>query len=159
MSIPRCAPTLLAAVLAAACHAQAPAALTTVASSVEPLPVATKAMACPSQDFDAFLAAFMESEEVQKAFTDVPLRSDSIDANAEPEPRVVTTMVSAEQMTLPVIPDPRSLARRGLANSSRREGRGMVLTLAKPDSGYQISYYFRLDDTCWHLYRKYDESI
>ena len=59
---------------------------------------AQAAPACPARDFPGFLAAFADDVAVQKAFVAVPLRSDTIDPEAEPEPKPVTTMLGADAL-------------------------------------------------------------
>lgn len=130
----------------------------TTQTDVAPVAAPSLSANCPSQDFDAFLAAFMRDVEIQKAFTADPLRSDSIDAQADPEPRPVTTMLSTSQVAYPLIPGPEQQARDGLVLSSARSGNEMTVTLVKPDSDYQVLYYFK-HDACWTLYRKSDESL
>ena len=61
---------------------------------------AQAAPACPARDFPGFLAAFADDVAVQKAFVAVPLRSDTIDPEAEPEPKPVTTMLGADALRL-----------------------------------------------------------
>lgn len=118
----------------------------------------TTAADCPGHDFNRFLSAFIDGIEVQRAFTVLPLRDDSLDAEAEPEPHVVTKMMSASDLQFPVIPSIQQQREQELTMSSHPSGSEMVVTLAKPDSDYQMSYYFRRG-ACWRLYRKSDESI
>lgn len=115
------------------------------------------AQQCPSQDFAMFLTAFVGDSDIQKQFTVRPLQSDSIHADAEPEPQPVTTMLS--DLQFPVIPSQREQIDQGLVMSAEAAGSNvMVVKLAKPDTDYQLSYYFKRD-ACWMLYRKSDESI
>jgi hypothetical protein len=62
------------------------------------LPSAAFAAACPGQSFEAFLTAFGQSAQVQRAHVADPLLSGSIDADAEPEPRMVKRKVSAASL-------------------------------------------------------------
>jgi hypothetical protein len=116
----------------------------------------TKDVTCPSQEFPVFLDAFVGNAEVQKAFTATPLRIDSLDSNAEPEPEPVSTMTS--DFTFPVIPGEKEQSAAGLSLSIERAGSDSVVTLEKADTDYQVLYYFR-KDACWTLYRKEDKSI
>lgn len=129
-----------------------------VAEASAPSLVAMASPRCPAQEFNRFLEVFVDSIEVQRAFTVLPLQSDSVDAEAEPEPRVVTKMLSDSELQFPVIPSTQQQLQQALAMSSHVSGRDMVVKLTKPDSDYQMSYYFR-HDACWMLYRKSDESI
>lgn len=67
MSIPRCAPTLLAAVLLGACQAQAPS--TSITPSHSARVVEGRAMDCPSKDFATFLKAFATDDDLRHRFT------------------------------------------------------------------------------------------
>lgn len=142
-----------AAILLTACNASNPDVPAKAITQVAP----SASYECPSQDFAIFLDAFVGSIEVQKNFTAQPLQSDSIDADAEPEPKQVTAMVS--ELQFPVMPSDQEQMGQGLVMSTgSAPGNVMVVKLAKPDSDYQISYYFKRD-ACWTLYRKNDESI
>lgn len=121
-------------------------------------PAAQVSSNCPSQDFDAFLAAFMQSVEIQQEFTVTPLQSDAIDAQADPEPRSITRMLSEPELTYPLVPNPEQQANGGLVMSTAKSGNEMAVKLVKPDSDYQVLYYFR-HEACWMLYRKNDESL
>ena len=132
------------------------------APQVSPGATSTKASgspACPSSEFEGFLAAFAASSEVQKSFTAVPLQSDSLEADAEPEPRRVMQRLTPPALVFPVMQTDQQQREEGLAMSRRRSGRDMIVTLAKPDTDYQVTYYFHQKNGCWELYRKFDESI
>lgn len=115
--------------------------------------------ACPSQDFSQFLIAFEASAEVQKRFTALPLQSDSIDAGAEPEPRTVTRGLRPPELIFPLMHTAQQQRDEGLTLSRQKLDGQMVVTVSKPDTDYQVSYYFRQNAGCWQLYRKFDESI
>jgi hypothetical protein len=114
---------------------------------------------CPSRNFDSFFAAFSDSAEAQKQFTRSPLRSDSIDAGAEPEPKPVTKMLSAQELEFPLVPTSQQVSDEGLATSFKASGNEMVVELTKPDTDYMVSYYFERAGECWRLYRKDDASL
>jgi hypothetical protein len=81
------------------------------------LPSAAFAAACPGQSFEAFLTAFGQSAQVQRAHVADPLLSGSIDADAEPEPRMVKRKVSAASLAFPVMPLEARRRHDGLAMS------------------------------------------
>ena len=116
-------------------------------------------IACPSREFDQFLTAFVSDSKVQTAFTASPLQSDSIDAGSEPEPKTVKRQLLASEVKFPVIQAAQQQHDEGLTMLRRKDGEEMVVTVTKPDTDYQISYYFRKNEGCWQLYRKFDESI
>jgi hypothetical protein len=115
-------------------------------------------VACPSQQFDAFLAAFMDDVAIQKAFTASPLRSETVDANADPEPRPVTTMLDGTALRFPVMPGVQQQQRDGLVLSQTELNGDKEVMLAKPDTDYQMSFFFKKGE-CWTLYRTRDDSL
>lgn len=137
---------------APASQAAAPAATPPAAAP------ANAAIACPSQDFDAFLKAFADDVEVQKAHTQRPLRSDSVDANADPEPKQVTAMLDGDALRFPVMPNTQTQKNDGLVLSQTESNGDKQVMLVKPDTDYQLSFFFRKGE-CWTLYRKRDDSL
>jgi hypothetical protein len=121
---------------------------------------ATAAPACPGKNFDSFLTAFGQSAQVQRAHVADPLLSGSIDANAEPEPRMVKRKLSAARLAFPLMPLEARRHSQGLAMSKSAKGGGaMEVLLAKPDTGYQLRYLFRPTGSCWTLTEMTDESL
>jgi len=149
---------LVTGVLLAACESQGAASR----PEISPPEVASAkydspaGVACPSRDFPAFLDAFVDSTEIQQAFTTKPLQVDSLDSNAEPEPEVVSTMVS--DVTFPVIPSKEEQTSEGMLLSVERAVDDAIVTLEKPDTDYQVRYHFRIEK-CWLLVRKEDKSL
>lgn len=136
-------PLMIAALAASAFPAQASAAPT-----------------CPGKSFEAFLTAFGQSTQVQRAHVADPLLSGSIDADAEPEPRMVKRKLSATALTFPLMPLEARRRSQGLAISKTAKGGGaMEVLLAKPDTGYQLRYLFRPTGSCWTLTEMTDESL
>ena len=116
-------------------------------------------LACPSPSFDGFLTAFIADVEVQKAFSAEPLESQTIDATAEPEPALITKMLTATELQLPLIPSEQRQTSEVLKmRQSELENRDIKVTLAKEDTDYQVSFYFRKNQ-CWQLYRIRNESL
>jgi hypothetical protein len=154
-------PSLTLALLLAGCDkAPSPGAVQTNGAATAAGAVASHtATQCPATEFDAFLPLFENDVTVQKAYVADPLQSDSVDANAEPEPKPVSRMLVKAEVTFPVMPSQAAQARDGLttarADTSATEA---VLKLTKPDTDYQMSFFFRKDD-CWHLYRVKDDSL
>jgi hypothetical protein len=150
---------LVMTALLGACKA-APQQNSADAQPAVPSPTLTSAApACPSPSFDGFLKAFIESVAVQKAFSAEPLESQTVDATAEPEPALVTKMLTAAELQFPLIPSEQQQAKEGLTmRQSVLENGDTKVTLAKEDTDYQISFYFR-KNTCWQLFRIRNDSL
>jgi hypothetical protein len=152
---------LIMTVLLGACKAtpqqNAPGAQ---AAEVVPAPVPTPVMsACPSSNFDSFLKAFMGDVEIQKAFSVEPLESQTVDATAEPEPALVTKMLTATELQFPLIPSEQQQASEGLKlRQSTLENGDTKVTLVKEDTDYQMSFYFK-NEGCWKLIRIRNDSL
>jgi hypothetical protein len=115
--------------------------------------------ACPSPNFDSFLKAFMGDVEIQKKFSAEPLESQAVDATAEPEPALVTKMLTATELKFPLIPSEQQQANEGLKmRQSTLENGDTKVTLAKEDTDYQMSFYFK-NDGCWKLIRIRNDSL
>lgn len=127
-------------------------------AAVAPAPAAVAAKACPSQDFAVFLKAFADDVEVQKAHTQRPLRSETIDANADPEPKPVTAMLDGDALRFPLMPSASQQQAEGLVSSQTELNGDKEVMLVKPDTDYQRSFFFR-KDACWTLYRMRDDSL
>lgn len=121
---------------------------------------ANAATQCPGATFDAFLAAFTESREVQRANTAVPLVLHSIDPDAQPEPSPVTETLGAGAVRFPVMPDRAARQREKLTLGTTRKADGtMQVKLSKPDTGYQVFYTFRPQGSCWSLTEMDNQSL
>jgi hypothetical protein len=124
------------------------------------LPLAVAATTdCPAQDFDDFLHHFANDVAVQEAFVSVPLQSDYIDADSEPEPSRVSRQLSREQIEFPVMPDEALQRDQGLELSKQViDPTQVIIKLTREDTDYQLSLYFR-KEACWVLYRVQDDSL
>lgn len=140
---------LAAGMLATACDSYAGHAQD-AASSVQ------SSVRCPAGDFESFFNVFANDVSVQKAFTRKPLQIDYLDPAADPEPKFVSEMSSS--FDFPVVPGAAEQETRGLIRSTKDLPGESVVTLEKPDTDYQVSYYFR-KGACWTLYRKEDKSL
>lgn len=115
--------------------------------------------ACPSTDLDAFLKVFIDDVAVQRAFTVQPLRDQSVDNTAMPEPRPVTQMLSGPALHFPVMPTRSERATLGLeARWLERGDQRAMLRLLKEDTDLQIDYVFRKQE-CWQLVERIDHSL
>ncbi|MGO1069111.1 hypothetical protein [Lysobacter sp. CA199] len=119
---------------------------------------AAPAQACPSQDFDAFLKAFAEDAQLQKSYTQRPLQSETIDADADPEPKPVIAMLDGDALQFPLMPSAQKQQADGLVMSQTELNGDKEVMLVKPDTDYQLSFFFRKGE-CWTLYRMRDDSL
>lgn len=118
------------------------------------------ASTCPAPQFDGFLAKFVNDISIQRRYVTDPLRMDSVDPNADPEPAPVSKTVAKADVHFPVIPSQAKQHADGLvAKRSQGEQGDIVVQLSKPDTDYQMSFYFKPADGCWMLYRTDDESL
>lgn len=116
-------------------------------------------LACPSSNFDGFLKVFISDLEAQKEFSANPLENQTVDATAEPEPALVTKMLTATELKFPLIPSEQQQANQGLKmRQSALENGDIKVTLAKEDTDYQMSFYFK-KEVCWKLIRIRNDSL
>lgn len=118
--------------------------------------------ACRQESFEHFLSRFENDAELQKQATSDPLDYGSIDASAEPEPRMVMQRLQHRQIEFPLYPSARVQDEHGLIRSIRSEGNGEAeVMLRKPDTDYQLVFHFHRKDRkgCWELTSKVDESL
>lgn len=130
-------------------------------ASTNPQPITQGAATtiCQAQDFDQFLTTFMDSVEVQKSHIALPLQVETVDPNAEPEPKPVTKMLAQADLTFPLIPSSQQQARDGLQLSKTViDPTHMEIKLVKPDTDYQMVFLFQ-NDGCWKLYQTRDDSL
>lgn len=142
-------------------QAAAPAATSTAPSpATAPAPSAPSAMACPAPTFEGFFKRFADDVAVQKAYVTDPLQSDSVDAEAEPEPAPVHKTLKASEIAFPVLPTTTELASKGLnVTTEHPDPSDIAVTVSKPDTDDQKVFHFRPSDGCWTLYRIDDQSL
>lgn len=117
-----------------------------------------QALACPSKNLEAFLADFMESPAIQKAFTRVPMKKQ-ITVDAEPEQKQVSTLLDRSELVFPLIPEAKTRETQGLTlEVVDKSETSATVKLQKPDTGYQVIYRFSFDG-CWGLDEVQDFSI
>jgi len=113
--------------------------------------------ACPSDNFDGFLAAFMEDENVQRQWVDVPLRRLDLDRDARsrdnhwnPVERV--RMLNREEIKFPVIFSKERGYKAGLSlRVDELSADGAKVVFAGNETDYLIYYFFRAVNGCWKL--------
>lgn len=104
--------------------------------------------ACPAARFEDFARAFADDVSLQRSYTADPLRMQSIDATADPEPAPVVQDLHRAEIQFPIVPDGKAREARGLRMTF--DAPGAVMKLAAPDSDDQTTYRFR-KDACWTL--------
>ena len=152
---------LLVAALTACGKPQQEAASTQVLQRASaPAPLHSDAtVACPSQNFETFFDAFSADAQLQKAFVNDPMEIESVDVNAEPEPKLVTRQLKKSELSFPLLPSPQQQIQEGLKRTvTRASNEEMVVKLSKDDTDYQLIFVFR-HEGCWTLYRKQDDSL
>lgn len=127
--------------------------------STSPAHLTSAPPVCPAQAFDTFLAAFANDVEVQKNFVTQPLQNESVDALAEPEPKPITKILNFVELHFPLMPSLQQQTHDGLKLIQTPSSNGeMEVKLIKPDTDYQLLFFFR-NDGCWKLYRMRDDSL
>jgi len=120
--------------------------------------VDTSKVACPSTEFSAFLSAFSERADVQKAFVQQPLKMATTVAG-DPEPEMQKRNLSGDQLKFPIIPDQAKRDAQGLTLTVKEErGDKATALLQKPDIDYVFEYRF-VRGQCWRLEEVADYSL
>jgi hypothetical protein len=115
-------------------------------------------VACPSTDFSAFLLAFSERADVQKAFVQQPLKMATTVAG-DPEPEMEKRSLSGDQLKFPVIPDQATREAQGLTLTVKEaRDKKAIAILQKPDTDYVFEYRF-VRGQCWRLEEVADYSL
>ena len=108
--------------------------------------------ACPAR-FDHFLRSYAQSEAVQRKATIFPLPHQTLDLDAQPEPKPVMRYVQASEAKYPLLPLAEERKREGLQLEVKNQTRTTAqVVLFKPDTGYRVIYYFTRK-SCWRLQR------
>ncbi|WP_256575663.1 hypothetical protein [Pseudomonas sp. R16(2017)] len=114
--------------------------------------------ACPSSEFSAFLTAFSERAEVQKAFAQQPLQLVTT-VPGDPEPGLEKRSVSGDQIKFPLIPGREKRDADGLTLTVKEvQGNSATAILQKPDTDYVFEYRF-VRGACWVLEEVSDFSL
>ena len=119
---------------------------------------ASQEATCPYADFDSFISDFSEKIGLQRTSIMLPLKIQSLDPAAEPEPTLVATEISGTQIELPVFPSRAQQLAEGLETRQSTADGEVMVTIFKADTDYQKSYFFR-KDPCWKLVRIRDDSL
>jgi hypothetical protein len=129
---------------------------------------------CPSQDFPAFLDAFGESVETQRAYTRIPLVYGQLNAGLIGTPRADEAVKTRTINSFDAIPisDGKD-GGRILRSKAKRRDRGLkirvepdredsqntkIVTVLLPHTGFHLEYQFANNDECWELVRIDDRT-
>ena len=114
---------------------------------------------CAADKFAEFSRLFAEDADFQRKHTDVFIEKQAIDVAAEPEPKTIRYRLSRDKLKFPVLPlkgERDGKALQMLIESV--ESDGARVKLYKPETDYQIHYFFKRN-TCWTLIRIQDDSL
>ena len=107
---------------------------------------------CPGKDFPTFFEKFSNDENIQRSYTMTPLRKLTLDITAYPEPTVSIKKLKYFELSFPIIPLKNerkiNLLETSIIKINTTEAKSKLF---KPDTGYQIEYYFIYKNNCWML--------
>lgn len=113
---------------------------------------------CPANEFPAFLTAFSERLEVQRAYVKQPLQLVTT-VPGDPEPGLEKRSVSDDQIKFPLIPGREKRDAEGLTLTVKEvQGNSATAILQKPDTDYVFEYRF-VRGACWVLEEVLDFSL
>jgi len=105
------------------------------------------------------VAGLMQGAIGSPSTTTFPLKVQSLDPKAEPEPRPIVRMLDRQEARFPLVPAKEERAKDGLAlRIDLLEARSARVTLERPDSDFRVSYFFAMEG-CWRLTAIEDESL
>lgn len=113
--------------------------------------------------FDEFLSRFEADRPFQEENIAFPLKHSFVDAEAEPEPKVVDKPLSKSEVAerlAPLFPsqtDQKKVPFEKVIKSPRLDR--TVVQLQKLDTGYLLIYHFQKFGGCWKLIEFEDASI
>jgi hypothetical protein len=112
-------------------------------------------VACPSTDFHKFLDTFAESETIQRAFTNVPLKVQHIENDAD-----LTQVVRWEQqIKFPQFPSRQEREKHSLElHILELSDSQAKVKIQKPDTDW-LTHFFFSKDSCWRLMFVDDQSL
>ncbi|QAU24623.1 hypothetical protein EO087_11990 [Dyella sp. M7H15-1] len=116
-------------------------------------------VACPSRNFDKFLQAFADDVAIQRAYTQVPLKStEFMHANPEPVPR--TQWLRLADIRFPIMPSKADQeAYRAKTTIRKPSKNGRSVKVSGTDNGALVVYEFGFRAGCWMLISVDDQSM
>jgi hypothetical protein len=122
-------------------------------------PASAAGKTCPATTFPKFLTAFAADPALQRAHTRIPFTYETIDANAQPEPRTVRKMLDAKTVRFPIMPSPAEQKKKHMTALNKAVPGGVEVTLRAGETDEQLRFFFRQEGGCWTLLRKSDDSL
>lgn len=112
-------------------------------------------LTCPSTNFHQFLDAFTETEAIQRAFTNVPLKVQRIENNEN----LTQVLYWETDVKFPLFPSHQEREKRTLEiNLLELTEYQAKVALVAPDTDWLVHYHFN-KDTCWKLTFVDDQSL
>jgi hypothetical protein len=114
---------------------------------------------CPGNTFEEFALNFSNNQRIQEQYTHIPLVKIELEEGSE-EPESVKKLLTGKEVIFPVIDNENNRISKGLEVKIIDNGlKFKKIKLFKPDSGYQVYYFFEEKNKCWHLIEIDDQSI
>jgi hypothetical protein len=118
------------------------------------------AIQCPGIDFLEFIQKFSEDRQMQHDFTHDPLKKQYVNADAEPDPKMILQTMTKDQVIFPIMLSKNE--QKKLSFELRIEeisSSHPKVILAKPDTDIVVMYFFYKTKSCWELIRVEDWSL
>jgi hypothetical protein len=118
---------------------------------------------CPAV-FEQFIEKFESDRVFQQAHIKYPLKYTFLDYEAQPEPKEREKRLSQKEVArlkAAIFPLRTTQSAHGLSLRKIKvlSPRQMWVQLAKPDTGYQLDFYFERTAVCWALAEYSDLSM
>ena len=129
-----------------------------ISAALSPISVTSQNI-CPGNTFEEFALNFSNNQRIQEKYTHIPLVKIELEEGSE-EPESVKKLLTRKEIVFPVIDNENNRISKGL--EIKIIGNGLKfkkIKLFKPDSGYQIYYFFEEKNKCWHLIEIDDQSM
>jgi hypothetical protein len=113
---------------------------------------------CPAENFSEFIQIFSDDENIQRAFTQSPLKKQEL-KDADPEPKPFVRTLRSHEIKFPIFPLQKERESESLEmRVTKMTSRNAHVILEKPDTDYSILYFFQ-KKRCWRLVRVEDWSL
>lgn len=112
---------------------------------------------CPSEQFSVFLDKFSRDVQIQREFTQFPLRYSFAEDRLY-GPELVTKMLPIDEVEFPIYPSQATIDTDGLQTIVETNNSSAKVLLKKPDTDYVLGYTFVKKD-CWYLTEEYAETL
>ena len=119
---------------------------------------AAPSSSCRHQGFDEFLRDFERDVAFQRSRVADPFEMQYVDAQAEPEPAVITTRMRRRNAVFPIYPSPDTQWHQGLVREVEERDAEAQVRLRIPDTDHQVRYRFARRP-CWMLVGSSNDSL